>query len=97
MAEISALSLWCAGAAMLGATVVHVLYRVAEALERRGRLPSRDYVMVPGLGVVVAVLAWAADWLGEHRADLLGGVGFAVLLGMRIGQMMPRPPRRRRS
>ncbi len=89
-------ALICAAAALFGAGMIHGLYRLAEALERRKRIGSRDLVMLPSLIGVACLLALAADWLDTNRPELLPGLGFATFLGMRIGQMLPRPPRRQR-
>ena len=83
-----------ASAALVGAGMIHGLYRLAEALERRKRVGSRDLVMLPGLIGLACLLALGADWLDTNQPDLLPGIGFATFLGMRIGQVLPRPPRR---
>lgn len=87
-----ALALCALGAAI----IMHGLYRIAEALERMKRVPSRDFIMLPALLVLAVALAVTLDWLGHRDAGWLRDGGFAVFLGLAIGQRIPRPPRRPR-
>ena len=85
----------CALAAVVGAGAVHGLYRLAEHLERRGVFPNRDFVMVPGLFGLLVALAPIVDGLRARAPDLFGPAAVSLLLGMRLGQLLPRPPRLR--
>ena len=85
-----------AATALVAAGCMHALYRCAEAWEARQPGRSRDYVMLPALLVMALAIAWAADCLGELDPALLRDCGFALFLGLAIGQRIPRPPRRRR-
>lgn len=78
-----------AGAATV---VIHALYRLGEGLERRGVFPTRDFVMVPGLFAFLIVCAPAIDWLRVHAPTAFAPTAAALLLGMRFGQALPRPP-----
>ena len=79
-------------AAGAGTGAIHGLYRLAEALQRRGVFPSRDFVMVPGLFAFLIVCAPAIDWLRVHAPEAFAPTAVALLLGMRFGQVLPRPP-----
>lgn len=83
----------CLIALAVGAGAVHGLYRLAEFLKRLRVFPNRDFVMVPGLLGFLLALAPILDGLKAHAPRLFGPVAISVLLGMRGGQILPRPPR----
>ena len=82
--------------ALAGAAGVHFTYRAAEAWAARRRGHSRDHVMLPALLVFALALAVVADWLGDVDPTLLQQGGFALFLGLAIGQRLPRPRRLKR-
>ncbi len=79
--------------ALMAACGVHFTYRAAEAWARRRRGRSRDHIMLPALLGFVVALALVADWLADVDAALLRQGGFALFLGLAIGQRLPRPRR----
>ncbi len=83
-------SLIYAGTALLSAISIHLLYCAAERLVRSGRLRRRDYVLLPGIGLIVTLVAVGLDWLDTHAPAFLAGVGFSVFLGLNIGRLVPR-------
>ncbi len=93
--QVTALSLYCAGAALLGALYVHAMLRFAEAMQRKGVVPRRDWIVLPLLAVMVALLYVEFRWLEQARPDRLQAVGFATFLGLNIGKWVPRAGRPR--
>lgn len=89
-------SLLLAAVALAAALGMHTAYRLAERWEAAGPGRSRDAVMLPVLLAMALAIAGAADWLGRWDPDLLQSGGFALFLGLALGQRLPRPPRRRR-
>ena len=87
----TALSLYCAAAAMLGAAYVHGMLRFADAMQRKGVVGRRDWIVLPLLIVMVGLLYLEFLWLDQDRPDLLPGIGFATFLGLNIGKILPRP------
>jgi hypothetical protein len=94
---LSSFILGLTATSILFAVIIHLLLRLGEAMERRGRIASRDMVVAPGIVAVIALLGLglgpAGDRLGIAPADL----AIAAILGLKIGSMMPRPARLRRT
>lgn len=93
---LSGHALLLAAVALAGAAGMHGLYRLAEWWEGAAPNRSRDAVMLPALLVFMLGLAVVADRVGDWDLALLRDGGFALFLGLAIGQRVPRPPRRRR-
>ncbi len=91
--HVTALSLYCAGAALLGALYVHAMFRFADAMQRKGIVARREWIILPLLAVMVALLYLEFRWLDQARPDLLQGVGFATFLGLNIGKLVSRAGR----
>jgi cyanate permease len=85
---VSGTSLVFAGVALASALAVYALYSLAEAALRARRVSRRDWVMLPGLAVVVTVIGLGLEWLDRHRPELVGGVGFAAFLGLNLGRLV---------
>ncbi len=95
MLKVSIPSLIYAGIALAAAVSIHVLYRVAEYQVRAGRLSRRDYVLVPGLILLVTAIGAGLEWLDVHDPELLTGAAFGAFLGLNIGRLVPRSSTRR--
>ncbi len=64
-----------AGVALVATAAIYGLYSLAEVGVRQGAAFRRDFVMLPGLAVVVTVIGLGMEWLDRHRPALVGGVG----------------------
>ncbi|HTH98430.1 MAG TPA: hypothetical protein VL574_13515 [Stellaceae bacterium] len=82
---------------LLFAGIIHLLLRVGEALERRGRIPSRDMAVAPGLILLIALMALALGPAGSRLGVAPADLAIAAILGLKIGSVMPRPARNRRA
>ena len=91
--NVSLTSLVLAGVALVATAAIYGLYSLAEAGVRQGAVSRRDFVMLPGLAVVVTVIGLAMEWLDGHRPALVGGVGFAAFLGLNLGRLVWRARR----
>ncbi|NPD66533.1 hypothetical protein HN018_09545 [Lichenicola cladoniae] len=82
-------ALSCAAAALVGAGVVHGLIRLADMLDRSGRVAHRDWIILAGLIVWIALLVAALRLIDLVAPDLADPVAAAAVLGMTIGKPMP--------
>jgi hypothetical protein len=82
------LPMFSAGVALVAAGCIYGLYAGAARAVRLGRVARRDYVMLPGLAVVVTAIGLGLEWLDAHRPGLVGAVGFAAFLGLNVGRMV---------
>ncbi len=90
MLKVSTSSLIYAGTTLISAISVHLLYRVAEHLVHSGKLGRRDYILAPGLVLIVTLVGFGLEWLDVHAPSFLPGAGFSVFLGLNIGRLVPR-------
>jgi hypothetical protein len=71
----------------------HGALRLAEALERRGAILSRDLVMAPALVVLAIAMGLIIEPLGRAFSIYPGDLVLAALFGLKIGSLVPRPER----
>ena len=91
--NVSLTSIVLAGVALIATAAIYGLYALAEVGVRQGAVSRRDFVMLPGLGLVVTVIGLSLEWLDGHRPALVGGVGFAAFLGLNLGRLVWRARR----
>lgn len=91
--NVSATSLILAGVTLSAALAIYWLYVLAQVAFRRGTVLRQDYVMLPGLTVVITAIGLGLEWTDRHRPALLGGVGFAAFLGLNLGRVIWRTRR----
>ncbi len=91
--------IWLAAAlGLAGLAQAYALYLLADWVERRtgpGRSTLRPIVLVAGLACLWPELTSVGDWLVAARPDG-GTLVWALIIGMLVGAVLPRPARRRR-